>query len=73
MWGGSVSGTESRTGAREIIERGFLEEVSRVWKEGRVLANLKGNMKAATCQTLAKHFHECFPLLSSTTWEEVYR
>lgn len=61
MWGGSVSGTEARTGAREIIGGGFLEEVSRVWKEGRVLASLKGNMKAAVCQTLAKHFHECFP------------
>lgn len=62
---------DARTGGWQIIGGGFLEEVSRVWKkEGRVLTNLKGNMKAAMCQTLARHFHECFPL-SSTTWEVV--
>lgn len=35
-----------------------------MWKEGRVLANLKeerSNMKAAMCQTVARHFYECFP------------
>lgn len=39
--------------------------VSRVWKEGRVLANLKkrSNMKAAMFQMIftARHYHECFP------------
>lgn len=39
--------------------------VSRVWKEGRVLANLKkrNNTKAAMRQTIftARHYRECFP------------
>lgn len=41
--------------------------MSRVWKEGRVLANLKEkriNMEAAMCWALARHFYECFPLSS---------
>lgn len=62
--GRSVSGTDARNGALQIIRGGFLEKVSRVWKEGRVLAHLKRNMKAVKCQTLARHFYDCLPLSS---------
>ena len=47
-----------------VIRGGFLKEVSGVWKEGRVLANLKekrSNVKAAMCQTMARRFYEFFP------------
>ena len=60
MWGGSVSRTDARTGARQIIRGGFLEEVDRVWKEGRVLANLRGTRGLLRSRCLTVIFMNVF-------------
>lgn len=73
MWVGSVSGTDARTGAQQIIRGGFLEEACSLWKEGRVLANLNGkrsNRKAAMCYIYPRQaFSSKSSYVLTATWE----